>query len=121
MPKRTNDFQELVSLIERAFSPVGARITESALTVGMDETNLREIDVLIEHGNGDYALRLAVEAKDEGRKMTQDRFEAILGKYRTASGIEADEVVVVSRRGFSQPVKQRAKKEGHSHPIGICF
>lgn len=114
MPRRTNEFQDLVSLVERAFAPLGARITESAQVMGVDENNLREIDVLVEYGGGDYALRIAVEAKDEIRKMTQDRLEAILGKYRTESGIGAEEVVVVSRKGFSEPAKIRAQQEGIS-------
>ncbi len=48
MPKRTNDYQELVALIERVFAPRGAKIVESAeiKVDGLD--TLREVDVFIQ-------------------------------------------------------------------------
>jgi hypothetical protein len=110
MPKRTNDFQDLVALIERVLAPRGAKITESALVLGANEEE-REIDVLIESPLGPYSMKVAVEAKDEKRKMDIVRFESIVGKYSKTSGIKVNQVVVVSRVGFSGNVVDRATAE----------
>ena len=105
MPKRTNPFQELVARIQRLMAPKGAIVTESAI-VGEDE---REIDILIETKEGPYRIK-AVEAKDEGRKMSIEKFESLLGKYFVEGGIYGiDKLVVVTHKGFSEAVKKRAK------------
>ncbi len=108
MPKRTNDFQDLVSLIQKALAPKGAKVTDSAL-VGEDA---REIDVLIEGNLGQFRMRVAVEAKDEKRKMDSTKFESILGKYLTDGGIKVNKIVIVTHQGFTGPVIKRAKVLG---------
>ena len=81
MPRRTNDFQELVSLVQKALVPSGAKVTDSPLVdvPGMSEP--REIDVLIETAVGPYHMKIAVEAKDNRRKMDSTQFESLIGKY----------------------------------------
>jgi hypothetical protein len=108
MPKKTNQFQELVALIERSLAPQDARVTESALLSG----DQREIDVLIESKTGAFTMKVAVEAKDERRKMDIVRFESLIGKYSSGSGVVVDKVVVINRAGFSKQVRERAKREG---------
>jgi hypothetical protein len=110
MPKRTNEFQELVALIERALAPRGAKILESALLADSDADE-REIDVLIESSIGPYRMKIAVEAKDEKRPMDIVKFESIVGKYSSRSGINVNQVVVISRAGFSRKVQKRAVAE----------
>ena len=58
MPQRSNDFQELVSLIQKALAPAGARITDSALVDIPGLGDSREIDVLIETEVGPYNIKL---------------------------------------------------------------
>jgi hypothetical protein len=70
----------------------------------------REIDVLIEGQFGPYKLRVAVEAKDEGRKMDLTKFESIVGKYTGDGRVKVNKVVVVSHRGFYKNVQRRAKQ-----------
>jgi hypothetical protein len=111
MPQRTNEFQQLVALIERALAPIGAKVTESAMAHGMREEDRREIDILIESNIGPYAIKVAVEAKDESRKMDIVRFESIIGKYAVGSGLRVDKVIVVCRAGFSKQVVRRAAVE----------
>ncbi len=112
MPKRTNEFQDLITLIERALAPQGAKVTESAMVPGLTDDNPREIDVLIESMVGPYNLKIAVEAKDEIRRMDITKFESIIAKYSPTSGIKVDKVVVISRMGFSAQVEERATREG---------
>lgn len=111
MPKRTNDFQELVAIIHRALAPKGATVTESALVEIGTEGETREIDVLIETAVI-YRMKIAVEAKDEHRPMDSTKFESIIGKYFTEGGVKVNKVVVVTHHGFYQPVIERARKLG---------
>jgi hypothetical protein len=110
MPKRTNDFQQLVAMIQRSFAPQGAKVTESALIDVPGISDGRVIDVLIESALGPYAMKIAVEAKDEGRMMDSTKFESILGKYCVEGGVKVNKIVIIAHRGFYQPVIDRAKK-----------
>ena len=112
MPQRTNEFQELVTLVQQAFAPVGARITPSAMVDVPGQSTQREIDVLIESGVGPYSIKIAVEAKDEGRKMDQVRFEQLLGKYFSEGSIKVNKLVVITHNGFYDPVIERAAAYG---------
>lgn len=109
MPKRTNDFQQLVLMIQQALVPEGAVVTESAMVGTTDGTTTREIDILIQSLVGPYTIRIAVEAKDESRKMDLTGFEAIIAKYLVDGGVNVNKVVVVAHSGFSESVKTRAK------------
>src|SRR5688572_30197600 len=100
MPKRTNEFQKIVALIQSALAPEEAVVTESAI-VSIDGFD-REIDVLIEAEVGMYRMKVAVEAKDHGRPLDVTAIEAVLGKYGAANrGVRVNQVVVVSRSGFT--------------------
>ena len=110
MPPRANDFQKLVTLIQRTFAPQGAKVTESAIVDVPGLEGGREIDVLIEGQFGAYELKVAVEAKDEGRKLDLIRFESIVGKYTGDGRVKVNKVVVVSHRGFYKNVHRRAKQ-----------
>ncbi len=110
MPRRTNGFQELVSLVQKALVPAGAVVTDSPLVdvPGMGEP--REIDVLIEQSIGPYRMKIAVEAKDHRRKMDSTQFEAIVGKYFGDGRVKVNKVVIVTHNGFYTPVIERAKQ-----------
>lgn len=108
MPARTNDFQELVALIEQALAPKGAKITQSAeVSVNGLET-LREVDVLIDGDFGPYRMKVAVEAKDHGRKISVQTFDSLLAKYRGECRVLVDKFVIVSSRGFTEGVIEKA-------------
>lgn len=111
MPKRTNAFQELVTLIQEALVPVGATVTPSALVPAKTSGNLREIDVLVESAVGPYSIKIAVEAKDEGRKLDATKIEAIIGKYRGSGGLQVNKTIVVARNGFTSEARTRAEDE----------
>ena len=107
MPARTNEFQKLVSLVQQALAPLGAKVTDSHLVEvrGMP----REIDALIDSTVGPYRMKIAVEAKHHKRKLDMVNFEAIVGKYFVEGGVKVNKVVVVTHNGFTQPVIERAK------------
>ncbi len=108
MPRRTNEFQKLVYLIEKALSP-RASITESALVDVPGLKTPREIDVLIEDKRGPYRVKIAVEAKGEGKRIGLPTFESIMGKYRGEGRVPVDKIVIVSHRGFTKGVIEKAR------------
>jgi len=113
MPKRSNDFQELVDSIHRLFSPTGATITTSAM-VASEGGRPREVDILIEFKT-DLAIpfKIAVEAKDHTRPIDAIGVERYIGKYNTRGGINVDKVVIVAH-SFTPAAKKRAVDLGFS-------
>ncbi|MGH9913639.1 MAG: hypothetical protein ACRD4W_14435 [Nitrososphaeraceae archaeon] len=49
MPKRTNDFQELIATIYKQITPHGGKVTESGMAFDKDANTLREVDILVEY------------------------------------------------------------------------
>lgn len=111
MPKRTNRFQEIVAAIERSFAPKCARISTSEMIPMKGIGFLREIDVIIEVGPSHRRIKIAVEAKDHGRKLDVTAIETIIGKYRGEGCVPIDKVVVVASRGFTKTAHEKAKLE----------
>jgi restriction endonuclease/SEC-C motif-containing protein len=107
MPQRTNDFQQLVTMIQQALAPTGATVTESFMWEGM-----REIDVLIESEVCSYQVKIAVEVKKEKRPFDVMDVEQLIGKYKSTDGIPVDKVVAVARSGFTKGAREKADKVG---------
>ena len=109
MPKRTNDFQEVITLIEQTFAPLGARITPSGMVdvPGLDAT---EVDVLIQADFGPYRMNVAIEARDHNRPLDITQFREYMGKYRGECRALVDKHVLVTRRGYTAQVREAAKK-----------
>ncbi len=110
MPQRTNEFQELVALIQRAYATEGATVTESKLEDVMPGDE-REIDILIEKTVATYRIKIAVEAKDEKRPMDSVGFDKILGKYHLGCGL-INKIVIVTHNGYTEKVVRKAKQYG---------
>ncbi|HUT23495.1 MAG TPA: restriction endonuclease, partial [Sumerlaeia bacterium] len=111
MPKRTNRFQEIVAAIEQAFAPKCARVNTSEMIRMKDIGVFREIDVTVEVGPSHRRVKIAVEAKDHGRKLDVTAIETIIGKYRGQGCVPIDKVVVVASRGFTKTAHEKAKLE----------
>lgn len=107
VPARTNEFQQLVALIEKSLVPK-AKVTESAMVPVDGMTTLREVDILIEGQFGPYKMKVAVETKDEGRKLSVTTVEQLISKYTGRCSVAVDKLVIVSSRGFSQGASEKA-------------
>lgn len=103
MPKRTNQFQHIVTYVAEQLAPFGATVKES---IELPETGLngvsREVDTLIELDGG---VRIAVETRDRSRKDSLEWIDCLIGKY---ANLPVDLVVAVSGAGFSETAKQKA-------------
>lgn len=108
MPARTNDYQKFVAFIEKALAPQNAKVTESAMVSVAGMTGLREVDILIEGQFGPYAMKVAVEAKDEGRPLDVTVVEQLISKYTGRCSIEVNKFVIVSRNGFTKGATEKA-------------
>ena len=106
MPKRSNDFQRLVTIIHEAIAATdGAKVTESAMVAEPDGT-LREVDILLERRLADVHVRLAIECRDRSRKSDVDWIDGLVGKLKN---LQVDKVIAVCRRGFSKAATAKAK------------
>lgn len=108
MPKRTNEFQKLVKMVQHSLSGDNVRITESAME-SVEGLGFREIDILIEGEIGVHHIKIAVEAKDHRRKIDVTVVESIISKYYGVKSIPVNKVILVSSRGFTSGAIQKAK------------
>lgn len=106
MPKRTNDYQQFVRLVQQAYAPSGAIVTESVEQETLD--GLREIDIQMESVVGLYRIKIAIEAKAESRPLDVTVIEQLSAKYRPGDGVQVDKVVIVSKSGFTLAAKNKA-------------
>src|SRR5260370_24663159 len=99
MPKRSNDFQALVTLLHRLLAPEGAIVTESNMVLDPDTGELREVDVTVEMQPGSRAsATLLVECRDHKRSQTVEWIDQLIGKHANTGGHAA---VAVSRARFT--------------------
>jgi len=112
MPQRTNEYQRLVKLIHQALAGRTAKVSESVLVKASGIGDVREIDVLVESEIPTYRMKVAIEAKDQKRKLSQTDMDAFIGKYCEGGKLIVDKVVIVCRNGYSKPARRRAKVVG---------
>jgi Restriction endonuclease len=105
MPKRTNQFQQLVAYIYKRTAPLGAAVTESAMLREDGEGAEREIDILVEARLAGHDIKVAVECRDRARDETLEWIDGLSGK---TSRLKLNKVVAVSSSGFSPGAQRKA-------------
>ncbi len=109
MPQRTNDFQDLITIIYKQIVEPSGTVTPSKMVYDRDAKTVREVDILIEHRIAHHTYRTAVECRDRSRKDSVEWIDALIGK---AKSIDVDKVVAVSRQGFTKTAAHKAKAHG---------
>ncbi|CAA9310595.1 MAG: hypothetical protein AVDCRST_MAG93-5198 [uncultured Chloroflexia bacterium] len=110
MPRRTNDFQGLMYLIQSQLAPTGAQVTESELLTDEAIDSDREINILIsDPTDGLPPQTIAIECRDRKRKADIEWIDEIIDKY---SKIRVRRVVAVSRSGFTENAFKKAEDAG---------
>jgi hypothetical protein len=110
MPARSNDFQALVTLIERQLhDATTVTLTESKQLRDGETGRLRELDVVIEARVGTRTVVIAVECRDRSRPASVQWIDELLGKY---DRLPVDRVVAVSRSGFTKGALAKAALVG---------
>jgi hypothetical protein len=105
MPKRTNEFQQIVAYIYSQVAPAGGRVTESAFLREGGTGEPREVDVLIEHKVAGHDIKIAVECRDHTRDQNVQWIDNLIGKY---SRLRVNHIVAVSSSPFSGSAKAKA-------------
>ena len=105
MPKRSNDFQRLIALVEKLAASPTARVIESSELEEHPESSLREVDVLIEDSINGYPVTLAIECRDHDRAQDKTWIDQLYGKYRD---LKVDTIVAVSSSGFTKGAFDKA-------------
>ena len=105
MPKRTNDFQTLVALINRCLGTTG-KVQESALLPETVSGELREVDILISGEAQGYPFNIAIEVVGRKRKADTLWVEAMHGKHLL---LPTNKLILVSENGFTKLALDKAK------------
>jgi hypothetical protein len=104
MPKRHNQFQDFVAMLEEQLAPEGAEVLSSVLLT--DSTGQqREIDVLIVMPLGHRTVTIGIECRDHGRKADVTWLEQLKTKFES---LPIDKRVAVSRSGFTKGAQAKA-------------
>jgi len=109
MPKRTNEFQQLMHYIYSQMVPEEATVTESVLLEERDSDSKREVDILIEYEIVGTTVRIAVECRDRSRSDSIEWIDSLIGKYRD---LAVNKVIAVNRSGFAERAVQKATANG---------
>lgn len=104
MPKRTNAFQQVVTLLHKQFQENGV-VTESKELRDSSTGELREVDIVIETNVSTYPIILSIECTDSNRPATVEWVERMYGKH---FNLPTNKLVLVSRSGFSKPAEKKA-------------
>lgn len=109
MPKRTNDFQNLIAHIYEQLRPTDAQVTESAMVRDQDTGELREVDILIEHMVAGHSMKIGIECRDRSRKESVSWIEELIGKK---NALHLNKAIAVSSKGFTNAAERKAKRNG---------
>lgn len=109
MPKRSNDFQELIATIYEQIKPQGGKLTESGMVLDKDANTLREVDILIEYRYAHHDFKMVIECRDRSRKDSVEWIDALIGKTKS---LGVNKVVAVSKEGFTDTAKNKAQNHG---------
>lgn len=93
--------QEGVKIDKRIKVPVG----------GTSSKRKREIDVLLTSYVAGYPVKIAIECKNERKKVGSGKIDAFVGKLKDV-GIPAQQGIYVSPTGYTKDALERAKKDG---------
>jgi hypothetical protein len=117
MPKRSNNFQRLVYLIQRTLSP-NWEVSESVELLDRQTGKRREVDVVVRGNAGPHPLVIGIECVARKRKATIEWVEQQAKKHETLT----DKLILVSERGFYRDAEAKAKLLGiQTHTLGLLL
>ena len=108
MPRRTNAFQRLVTLLT-AMLAGRAQVTESAMLTDRVNGEQREVDILVAAVAGGYTMQLGIEVISWARPADTPWVEKMRAKH---DNLPTDKLVLVSESGFYEPARRKAEFYG---------
>jgi len=94
MPKRSNEYQRLVLLINQHLADTNSKVSESKMLWDPKSKQDREIDIYIEQQAGPYNVSIGIECTKLSRKVGTPTLEKIITKHRNV-GIDRTIVVIL--------------------------
>lgn len=111
MPKRSNDFQNLMARIQEAISGPNSKVEESAMVYNRFSEKEEEIDILLTFdGHGHDKVRFGIQCRDHSRPSSPDWIKS-LKTQRDGCGL--DRMIAVHSKGFTEA----AYREADAHSI----
>ncbi|TXI22242.1 MAG: hypothetical protein E6Q61_09625 [Nitrosomonas sp.] len=98
MPKRSNEFQQLIYSIQQCLA-VGAIVTESKFLIDRQTGDKVEVDIVIESIVNGFPITISIEVRDRGRPATIEWIRESIGKHLT---LPTNKLVLVSKAGFTK-------------------
>ncbi|MES2125213.1 MAG: hypothetical protein V4503_11060 [Gemmatimonadota bacterium] len=98
MPKRTNEFQQLVYLLKKQLAG-DAMVTESKFLRDRISGLETEVDICIEVTTAGHGVILSLECTDERRKATIEWVREMYGKH---ASLPTNALILASRSGFTK-------------------
>jgi hypothetical protein len=109
MPQRSNEFQQLVYLIqEQLRDRANTTVTESRMLTDRNTGKKREADIAVESTVNGVPLIIAFECRGRSRKPTIEWVEQMIKKHQYLS----DKLVLVANHAFVADAVDLAKREG---------
>lgn len=109
MPKRSNEFQQIVFLLERQLAD-SAVVTESRLLPRLDGSGPAEVDITVEQDVGGHHIIIGIECTARARTPDIGWVEKMIGKHEN---LPTDKCVLVSKNGFTEGAISRALSAGY--------
>jgi hypothetical protein len=108
MPKRTNDFQRLIGVIQSHLDP-GVRVEEPAFLIDRITEAEREVDIVVRGSVGGHAVVISIECHDRARTDHVGWVEEMHGKHLR---LPTNVLILASHSGFSEEAIKVAEVHG---------
>lgn len=106
MPKRSNEFQRLITFIYKEYENEDISVIESSMVKEVGTGMEREIDIHVKGRLGGHPISLGIECRDRKRKADTTWIDELYGKYRD---LPIDRLIAVSKSGFAKTAVEKAK------------
>lgn len=109
MPKRSNQFQKLVFLVNQQIG-TNSVVTESKMLVDRVSRKEVEVDVCITTKVNDVDVNIVIECTDSTRPANVEWVQQMRGKHEF---LPSDKLILASRSGFTPKALERASTLGY--------
>lgn len=106
MPKRTNEFQSLITLIKQQLACEGVRVTESKELIDSGTGEKREVDIVLESSLAGHMIVVGIECTSQTRPATVEWVEQMAAKHQF---LPTDKLVLISKSGFTEGAIEKAR------------
>lgn len=108
MPRRTNEFQRLIAVIQSHLDS-GSTVTESAMLEDLSTGTNREVDVVVSGEVGGHAVTVSIECRDRNRGPDVTWVDEMQTKH---SRLSTNVLVLVSHTDFTPEAVRAARLYG---------